>query len=908
MTYLKNSYCVVNNYINTYLKPDCYETCNECEEIGNWKEHKCNYCKDNYYKIKDKNNCYNESFIDNKLYYINESIISCNDFNNTCQKCSYNKNNNKFSCLECSYYSIQIDEINNSIEKICINSSEKFSKYNNYYFDYSKNKYFKCHENCKECVKSSIKENDNCEICKEGYFFIENKKMNCFNESYLTNNFNNSYYHHVNNTYISFPNNLNLSNCSEFYNEKYEFLYLNITSCKENYTLENDLNLCRLNCNNNFYIIMEENNNNITCVNNCSKLYNLNYTFGNRCVKNCENYYILNNKHCYAECPEGSTPIKDRCINNLLLNGNEHNISFLHENLIQLENNIDDFVIDIFYSNLSFHSNDYYLQVFNTTNIPYHDEISEIIFDDCVASLKKYYNIPDEENLIIAKFDLFRPKKLHNQVEYHIFTKNGIRLQLKVCENDYIIIKYPILYPDKISFNLGKEIYELKGNDIYNNNDSFFNDICNPYSSNGTDVILADRRKEIFQDVSFCEENCKYLKVNYTTQKIECKCNVKEYFNNEEKELNKDSINFGEIFSLNIEVMKCFKYSFQWKILSKNLGFWIMTTFLILQIILIFLFLFEKNILKNNIIHNIFLTSPPIRFNSIDLDNDSNNDSNPNNLSSDKRLKKKIIIYNKNEFKKIKKIVTFKKSFFLNKKFLNSNKSMNYYFIIEKNYDFNLPFLEEIENEKNFFKIFFTIFKNTFPIFRSIFLISKYELICLNISVYIFSLSINFTLNGLFFTNNVISDRHKGSISFISTILRSIYSTLIGILIMVIPKNLIFYFPLMETIIREVKNQIKLSIYLKKILKILIIKISFYFIFMFIFNIIFIYYITCFCAIYKYSQLEWFLGGLRSFLITFLISFVTSLIITILRFISLILHNIYIYDISLYFYNLFKYL
>jgi hypothetical protein len=69
MTYLNNSYCVVNNDISTYLKPDCYETCKECEEIGNWKEHKCNNCKNNYYKIKDKNNCYNESFIDNKLYY-----------------------------------------------------------------------------------------------------------------------------------------------------------------------------------------------------------------------------------------------------------------------------------------------------------------------------------------------------------------------------------------------------------------------------------------------------------------------------------------------------------------------------------------------------------------------------------------------------------------------------------------------------------------------------------------------------------------------------------------------------------------------------------------------------------------------------------------------------------------------
>ena len=681
---------------------------------------------------------------------------------------------------------------------------------------------------------------------------------------------------------MSFPNN-NSSNYSEFYNENHEFLYLNITSCKTNYILDINLNLCRLNCSGKFYKPIDDNKNekNFDWVDNCSEYYNLNYTFGNKCVKNCENYYILNNKHCYVECPVGSTPIKDRCINNLLLNGNEHNISFLQEDLNQLVDNIDDFVIDIFYSNLSFHANDYYLQVFNTTNIPYHKEISEIIFDECVASLKKYYKIPEEENLIIAKFDLFRPNNINNQVEYHIYTKNGIRLQLNVCEKDYIIIKYPILYPDKISYDLGKEIFELKGNDIYNSNDSFFNDICNPYSVNGSDVILADRRKDIFQDINLCEENCKYIKVNFTTQKIECKCNVKTFFNYEEKEFNHNSNMFSDIFNLNIEVMKCYKYSFQWKILRKNLGFWIMTGFLIFQIILTFLFFFEKISLKNKIIHNIFLNSPPIRFTSIDIEED--NDSNFDSLSSLKRLKKNnIIIYNNNiAQKKTRKNVVFKKTFFINKKFTKNKKSINYYFIIEKNYDFNLPFLNEIENEKNFFKIFFSIFKNTFPIFRSIFLVSKYELICLNISVYIFSLSINFTLNGLFFTNDVISKRHKGSVSFISTILRSIYSSIIGIFIMVIPKKLIFYFPIMETIIKEVKNQIKLSIYLKKLIRIVKFKIFLYFLFVLIFNILFIYYITCFCAIYKCSQIEWFLGGLRSFFISFLVSFVSSLLVTI---------------------------
>ena len=321
-----------------------------------------------------------------------------------------------------------------------------------------------------------------------------------------------------------------------------------------------------------------------------------------------------------------------------------------------------------------------------------------------------------------------------------------------------------------------------------------------------------------------------------------------------------------------------------------------------------FLFFFEKISLKNKIIHNIFLNSPPIRFTSIDIEED--NDSNFDSLSSLKRLKKIILLFiiiilHK---KKTRKNVVFKKTFFINKKFTKNKKSINYYFIIEKNYDFNLPFLEEIETEKNFFKIFFTIFKNTFPIFRSIFLISKYELICLNISVYIFSLSINFTLNGLFFTNDVISKRHKGSVSFISTILRSIYSSIIGIFIMVIPKKLIFYFPIMETIIKEVKNQIKLSIYLKKLIRIVKFKIFLYFLFVLIFNILFIYYITCFCAIYKCSQIEWFLGGLRSFFISFLVSFVSSLLVTILRFISLMFKNIYIYNVSLYFYNLFKYL
>ena len=49
--------------------------------------------------------------------------------------------------------------------------------------------------------------------------------------------------------------------------------------------------------------------------------------------------------------------------------------------------------------------------------------------------------------------------------------------------------------------------------------DPFFNDICFEYTSeNGKDVTLEDRRKEYYQNVSFCEEGCEYQGVNLETQ------------------------------------------------------------------------------------------------------------------------------------------------------------------------------------------------------------------------------------------------------------------------------------------------------------------------------------------------------------------------------------------------------
>ena len=59
------------------------------------------------------------------------------------------------------------------------------------------------------------------------------------------------------------------------------------------------------------------------------------------------------------------------------------------------------------------------------------------------------------------------------------------------------------------------EYYAAYGIDIFDPEDLFFNDLCFPFQTeNGTDITLQDRRQDIFQNLSLCEENCEYEQIN----------------------------------------------------------------------------------------------------------------------------------------------------------------------------------------------------------------------------------------------------------------------------------------------------------------------------------------------------------------------------------------------------------
>ena len=105
----------------------------------------------------------------------------------------------------------------------------------------------------------------------------------------------------------------------------------------------------------------------------------------------------------------------------------------------------------------------------------------------------------DEEKLTILQIEIDRmnEKALTNQIEYAIYDEEMKQLNLSYCKNVEIKVTYEI--KDEALFNKTLiSYYSELGIDVFNSNDSFFNDLCYPFSISDSDVILKDRVSKLF--------------------------------------------------------------------------------------------------------------------------------------------------------------------------------------------------------------------------------------------------------------------------------------------------------------------------------------------------------------------------------------------------------------------------
>ena len=263
-------------------------------------------------------------------------------------------------------------------------------------------------------------------------------------------------------------------------------------------------------------------------------------------------------------------------------------------------------------------------------------DLSYIDISECIDKIYSANNMNNNEDIIILKYDINKiPSNfLINPVEYKfINSETGQELDATVCEHNSIKISYPVhdlinkydalmknlrkleyINIDLISnnkeslrekFDKGKEIVgDYSDIDIFNINDKIYSDICIAVEVDGKDLVLEDRIKYFYPQLSLCENNCTYNHTDFTNERIYCDCSYKIEFDFEREytsfpELNMKEININQKGNSNIAVMKCLsnlKYS---KSLKNNSGFFFTLIIIIIEVVLLFIIiLYEINLLS----------------------------------------------------------------------------------------------------------------------------------------------------------------------------------------------------------------------------------------------------------------------------------------------------------------------
>jgi surface protein len=210
---------------------------------------------------------------------------------------------------------------------------------------------------------------------------------------------------------------------------------------------------------------------------------------------------------------------------------------------------------------------------------PINDYVEEstvhVDLSECERILKQR---DSSKNFSILQINLKNKNKrsLVDQVEYKIYDNEQNEVDLSICDSAAIKIQYKITNSSLINLEQIKYFNE-KGIDIFNINDTFFNDICYPYSDNNSnsDMILSDRVSDIYQNLSICGKECEYNSFNIDKQAVNCNCKIKKEVSSEEEEDN--LVNYIEYTFLdsNFGVIKCYILVFGIENKLKNIGFWI---------------------------------------------------------------------------------------------------------------------------------------------------------------------------------------------------------------------------------------------------------------------------------------------------------------------------------------------
>ena len=560
--------------------------------------------------------------------------------------------------------------------------------------------------------------------------------------------------------------------------------------------------------------------------------------------------------------------------------------------------------------------------------------ISSIDLGICEERLRSHYHIPSNLSLIILKLDKKNEDLTKTYVGYELYNPlNLSKLNLSICKNIRININTPAQLSDEVAM-LYDSLNE-SGYNLFNENDSFYNDICSTYTSlNGSDITLADR-KQIFNEngnITLCQSGCELEYYNSRARSAKCDCVIEENGSNEwfdsfidKFEFKLISENFlNTIKHSNFLVLKCFNIAIDLSTILSNIGRLLMAILVFLTIILLLYFCvidiktidkYIKSILKSklkiskynkskdkkeklktevnkkNKNEKLFLKkSPKKQKNKLkDINKESklhppkknyqkNNEQNVSK-NSDNNTK----IYNKSDkedtIKRTKSVKNDKKKDYNNTKINNNIFSK---IKKEKLNDFELNSLEykraTIIDKRTYWQYYWSLLKKKHLIVFTFHPNNDYNLFSIKLSLFLISFSLYFAINGFFFDDSTMHHIYVDSeYNILNQIPQIVITTFCSVIINILLKTL----SLSESnfIAIKAENDIKKftqnSYNLKKVLKL---KFSIFFILDILFLLLFFYFISCFCGVYPNTQLLLIQDTLVSFGLSMIYPFALNLL------------------------------
>ena len=239
------------------------------------------------------------------------------------------------------------------------------------------------------------------------------------------------------------------------------------------------------------------------------------------------------------------------------------------------------------------------------------EEVSSVDLGECEGKLRKQEGLNDTEQFLMLKLDIKNSTSNAVFVQYEVFNPHDYnKVSLEICKNDTIKIQVPkILEETKLSLISHLEEY---GYNIFDINDTFYNDICATYTAqNGADMTLKSRKEIIYdsvKDTVLCQDGCEFQSFNTSTSSANCLCQVQT----EETVVDSSLLSFDKkqfydgfyktLNNSNFRVVKCIKLLFSRKGMKSNYGFYSMIVLIVAFVAFVVIHLIKGHIKIINII------------------------------------------------------------------------------------------------------------------------------------------------------------------------------------------------------------------------------------------------------------------------------------------------------------------